>query len=178
MTKKIVAFGASNSRKSINKTLAEYTANQIKGAEVKVLDLNDYEMPIYGVDKQEEIGIPVKAHQFKEQISASDGIVISFAEYNGSYTAAFKNIMDWVSVIGKDMWANKPMFLLATSPGPRGAKVVLQTAIDRAKRVNQNTIVSFSLPSFNDNFVDGHGIVNKEFFRAFQQQLKEFEEAL
>ena len=40
---KIIAFGASSSKKSINKTLATYVASLVKGAKVEVLDLNDYE---------------------------------------------------------------------------------------------------------------------------------------
>ena len=178
MMKKIVAFGASNSRNSINKKLAEFAANQLENTEINLLDLNDFEMPIYGPDKEDEIGIPVKAHEFKEQMIASDGIIISFAEYNGSYTAAFKNVMDWVSRTGKDMWGNKPMFLLATSPGPRGGKTVLEAAVNRFKFVNQNTIVSFSLPSFDENFVEGNGIVNKELYNTFSQQLKVFIESM
>ena len=34
---KILAFGGSNAKDSINKTLAEYTAKQFTGAEVEVL---------------------------------------------------------------------------------------------------------------------------------------------
>jgi len=178
MNKKIVAFGASNSRQSINKKLAEYTANQINNAEVTLLDLNDFEMPIYGIDKEQEIGIPLKAHQFKEQMVQAEGIIISLAEHNGSYTTAFKNIMDWVSRTGKDMWGNNPMFLLATSPGPRGGKTVLESAVNRFKFANQNSIISFSLPSFSENFLDGNGIVNKKLFDSFNEQLQLFIKAL
>jgi chromate reductase len=174
MTKKIVAFGATNSRKSINKKLASYAANLIENAEVTVLDLNDFEMPIYSPDRQEEEGVPEKAKLFKKYIVEADGIIISFAEYNGSYTAAFKNIMDWISVLGRDMWGKSPMLLMATSPGPRGAVVVLEAAVSRFKYVGDNPIFSFSLPSFDKNFVEGCGIVNKELFAEFNEQLELF----
>ena len=55
--KKIIAFGASSSKQSINKQLATYTANQFQNASVEILDLNDYEMPVFSVDKQAENGI-------------------------------------------------------------------------------------------------------------------------
>ena len=48
--KQIVAFGASSSKKSINKDLATYTASVIPNANALILDLNDYEMPIYSID--------------------------------------------------------------------------------------------------------------------------------
>ena len=50
MTKKIIAFGASSSKNSINKQFATYAAHQFKNVSVEILDLNDYEMPIFYVD--------------------------------------------------------------------------------------------------------------------------------
>lgn len=49
--KKIIAFGASSSKTSINKELATYAAHQFQNASVEVLDLNDYEMPIFSTDR-------------------------------------------------------------------------------------------------------------------------------
>ena len=117
--KKIVAFGASSSKKSINKKLADYAANQIKDSTVNLLDLNNFEMPIYSIDFEEENGIPPQAFQFKKELSSADGVIISFAEHNGAYTSAFKNIFDWISRIEKVVWLDKPMFLMATSDGSR-----------------------------------------------------------
>ena len=59
---------------------------------------------IYSEDRQESDGIPDKAILFKRYISDSDGVILSLAEHNGSYTAAFKNIYDWISVIENDVW--------------------------------------------------------------------------
>ncbi len=126
---KIVAFGASNSSKSINRQLAQWASSQLEGAEVNLLDLNGYEMPIYSMDREQNSGIPEKAEQFKEALREVDGIIISLAEHNGSYSSAFKNIFDWMSRLEKPIWLNKPMFLLATSPGARGGKNVLTRKI-------------------------------------------------
>lgn len=57
MTKKIIAFGASNSTKSINKTLANYASKKLAKVEFELLDLNDFEMPIYSADREAESGI-------------------------------------------------------------------------------------------------------------------------
>ena len=152
MSKKILPLGASNSKDSINKKLAHYAEQQIPDAGVTLLDLNDFEMPIYGIDKENATGIPALAHQFKEHIKNCDGIVISFAEHNGAYSTAFKNIFDWISRIDRNVWENKPMFLLATSPGARGGQSVLEIAVNKFKFMNKNTVTSFSLPSFYQNF--------------------------
>jgi len=176
--KNIVAFGASSSIHSINKQLANFAAHQVADAKVNLLDLNDYEMPIYSIDKEKATGIPDKAHQFKKELKAADGIVISFAEHNGAYSAAFKNIFDWISRIENDVWCQKPMFLLATSPGGRGAKTVLEIAVNKFKRMNDNTIVHFSLPSFQQNFDKEKGITDADLLADFQKTLQGFEEAI
>ena len=117
--KKIIAFGASSSKQSINKQLATYTANQFQNASVEILDLNDYEMPIFSVDKEKENGIHPLAQDFYAKIGSADFIVISFAEHNGNFSSAFKNILDWTSRINAKTFQEKPMLLLATSPGAR-----------------------------------------------------------
>jgi len=176
--KKIVAFGASNSKKSINKKFATYCAKLIPNSEVLILDLNDYVMPIYSEDIQEEYGIPELAYKFKNAIKESNGVIISFAEYNGSYTAAFKNIFDWISVIERDVWCQKPMLLLATSPGPRGAVDVLESAHKRISHGNKNKLFTYSLPSFEKNYDDDYGILDKSLLLLLQEKTSDFTNCL
>jgi len=176
--KKIVAFGASSSTNSINKQLAAYAAAQISDADVHLLDLNDYEMPIYSENREREEGIPSQAYSFKEKIADTDGIIISFAEHNSSYTAAFKNIYDWISRIEKIVWYNKPMWLLATSNGAGGAQHVLTAAYSRMSRGNPHDIPIFSLPEFNKNFNPDTGIINIELQQKFKAALEVFSEQL
>ncbi len=177
MNKNIVAFGASNSKNSINSQLANFAANQVENATVNSLNLNDFEMPIYSIDREMKSGIPAEAIAFKEEIKNADAIIISFAEHNGSYSVAFKNIYDWISRIEQNVWMNKPMFLMATSPGGYGAKTVLNHATGIFKRSNSNTVLSFSLPSFMQNFNES-GIVNKDLATEFNSLLTEFSQAL
>ena len=139
---KLLAFAASNSKKSINKRLVTYAASLLEGADVEVLDLNDYEMPLFSVDKEEELGHPALAKAFLAKIAASDALIISFAEHNGSYSVAYKNLFDWCSRAGAKVFHDKPLVLLATSPGARGGASVLAAA----------TNASLSIPSFFDNF--------------------------
>lgn len=178
MDNKILAFGASSSRNSINKQFATFAANQIKEARVKVLDLNDFEMPIFSVDKEKANGIPDLAIEFKAHIKKADGIIISFAEHNGAYSTAFKNIFDWISRINNDVWAGKPMLLLATSPGARGGKTVLDIAVNKFKFMNPNTLANFSLPLFKENFSKDEGIIDEELNKEFQKQLRIFVEVI
>jgi len=178
MRKHIIAFGASNSTKSINRILAHYASKELKNIDFELLDLNDFEMPIYSADREDESGIPDLAHQFKALIRDADGILISFAEHNGAYSAAFKNIYDWVSRIESNVWGDKPMLLMATSPGGFGGKSVLAIAIARYERANTQPIFRFSLPSFYENFSNEEGIKDAELLKEFRIQLNNFEKAL
>lgn len=163
MTKKIIAFGASSSKQSINKQLATYTANQFQNASVEILDLNDYEMPVFSVDKEKENGIHPLAQEFYDKLGIADLIIISFAEHNGNYSTAFKNILDWTSRINAKTFQEKPMLLLATSPGARGGSSVLEIANKRFPFQGGIVKGSFSLPSFFENFDVVNGIIHPEY---------------
>ena len=159
--KKILAFGASSSRNSINKQLATYAASLFQDATVEVLDLNDYEMPIYSIDKEKENGIPQLAIDFYNKITNTDLLVVSMAEHNGGYSSAFKNILDWTSRYNNAVFQEKPMLLMATSPGARGGSSVLDIAKNRFPFQGGDVKGSFSLPSFHENFKEGK-IINEE----------------
>lgn len=160
--KKIIAFGASSSKTSINKQLATYAAHQFDNASVEVLDLNDYELPLFSSDKEAETGIPQLAQDFYNKLGTADLIIISFAEHNGAYTAAFKNIFDWASRINAKTFQDKPTLLLSTSPGPRGGSTVLEIAKGRFPFQGAVVKGSFSLPSFYENFDVSNGIINDD----------------
>jgi NAD(P)H-dependent FMN reductase len=152
---KIIAFAASSSSKSINKQLATYAANlaaKKHNANVEVLDLNDYEMPLFSQDKEELLGQPEQAKAFYAKLGEADAIIVSFAEHNGTYTAAYKKVFDWTSRIDMKVFQNKPMVLLSTSPGPGGAGTVLAQANGSASFFAADVKGSLSVPSFFDNF--------------------------
>ncbi len=160
---KILAFAGTSNKNSINKTFVTSTAKYYKEADdsIELLDLNHYEMPIYSYDKEVEQGIPQLAYDFAAKMDAADFLIISLAEHNGSYTTAYKNIVDWVSRIpSRKLFNGKPVFLLATSPGPLGGATVLNAAVNRISWDGAEILESFSLPEFHKNFEEGKGIIN------------------
>ncbi|MEO1053131.1 MAG: NAD(P)H-dependent oxidoreductase [Bacteroidota bacterium] len=176
--KKIVAFAGSNSSKSINKQLVTWASSMVLQAEIELLDLNDFEMPIYSMDREKGQGIPEEAVSFKDTLKSADGLMISLAEHNHSYSAAFKNIFDWFSRIERPIWPDAPMFLMATSPGRRGGQNVLNTAKSAFPHLGAQIVASFSLPSFYDNFKADEGITSEELKATFDEQLAIFNEAI
>ncbi len=160
---KIIAFAATSSRKSINKQLVNFAAHLVDGAEVELLDINDYELPLFSEDKEAELGKPQLAQDFLNKIASADALMISFAEHNGSYTAAYKNLFDWSSRANPKVYQNKPMVILSTSPGPGGASSVLSTAVNSAPYFDGDVKASYSLASFYQNFnVELGQFVNEE----------------
>lgn len=162
----VLAFGTSNSRNSINQKLARYAATQIDDADVTVLDIHALEMPIYSEEREKESGIPAFAHDFYQAIGEADAVVISFAEYNGSYTAAYKNLFDWASRIDMKVYQDKPMIMLATSPGAGGAQSVLASAKASAPFFAADVKGALSLPNFFDNYDEQTGKVTDDSFNA------------
>ena len=175
--KKIIAFAGSNSKNSINKQLAIYAANLVEEVNVSVLDLNDFPLPVYGIDVETENGIPENATKFLNEIKDSDGVVLSLAEHNGNFSVAFKNIFDWMSRIDQKLWNNKPILVMATSPGGRGGASVLSIAKNGFPHMGGNVVADFSLPKFYDNFKEGK-ITNEELNNQLIAAVKEFKSSL
>lgn len=175
--KKIITIGGSNSINSINKILAEYVGSLIDNVELIKVDLNDFEMPLFSVDLEAEIGSPTGAKELNKVIENADAFIISLAEHNGAYSVAFKNTFDWLSRINGEVWRNKPMLLFATSPGPRGGKSVLDIALGRFPFNGGKIAGSLSFPSFNDNFKDAE-VVNMDLKFEIQKMVNDLEKVM
>lgn len=175
--KNIIAFAGSNSKNSINKQLVTYASSLLKEVDISVLDLNDFELPLYGIDLEIEKGIPENAQLFFEQLKQSNGIIISLAEHNGAYTSVFKNLFDWLSRLENKFFLNKPVLLMAASPGGRGGQSVFDMAQDRFPRHDANLVAKFQLPFFSKNFSEGK-LTNEQFHNELQIQVAQFQNSL
>ena len=120
--------------------------------DIKLIDLNDYEVELYAPHRHKQKGLPKEAQAFVDLVEWADLVVISFAEYNGSYTPVFKNLLDWASTTKEKFWTGKEMILMSTSPGGRGGKAVLQHAAAVFPFMGATVSGTFSLPRFHENF--------------------------
>ncbi|MEL6632391.1 MAG: NAD(P)H-dependent oxidoreductase [Bacteroidota bacterium] len=154
--KNILVFGASNSRQSINKRLAVFAANQLTDVQLEIVDLNDFPLPMYSKDDERETGVPENAKLFATVIERCDGIVASFPEHNGLFTAVFKNLWDWMSRLDTaKIWRDKPMFLLSASPSRRQHNYVMKAAKDLFPAFGGVIVAEFYLRSFSQTFEEG-----------------------
>lgn len=122
----IVAFAGSYRPHSLNRRLlsAAVALAEEAGARVDVVDLAALPMPLFDEDLEAR-GTPETATAFKERLKAADGILIASPEYNSSYPALVKNVIDWATrpAAGEAMLAafsGKACGLLSASPGALG----------------------------------------------------------
>jgi len=152
--KKILVFSGSNSSRSINQQLAVYTASMIRDHSVKVIDLREFNIPLYSEDLERE-GFPRGVSDLHEMITGRDGLIISVPEHNGNLPAFFKNILDWLSRFDRHFLSGIKILLMSTSPGSRGARSSLRAAEIILLKFNGEIITTFSLGFFNRDFAEG-----------------------
>lgn len=121
-------------------------------AEVEVVDLNEFEMAIYSGERESEHGVPTLAKDLFDKIGAADAILISFAEHNGSHTAAWKNTYDWMSRIDSKVFQGKPVAMLAATPGPRSGAGVLGGATMTAPFFGAELVGHLGVGRFPESF--------------------------
>ena len=66
---KILAFAASGSRNPINRNLVRAAAELLPGSEIELIDLKDYEIPIFSIDRDAANGVHPFARKIMVQFS-------------------------------------------------------------------------------------------------------------
>jgi NAD(P)H-dependent FMN reductase len=127
MPARILAFAGSARRESFNRRLITIAANGARqaGADVTLIELHDYPLPLFDQDFEAEQGLPTNALALKKLFLDHDGLLISSPEYNSSITPLLKNTIDWVSRSSPGetslaAYKGKAAALMAASPGRLG----------------------------------------------------------
>ncbi len=127
-TPRILAFGGSLRAGSYNQKIAALAADGAcaAGADVTLVALRDFRMPIFDQDEEDEHGMPEPAREFKRLLANHDGWIVASPEYNSGITGALKNAIDWASRTETDDEASLSAFrgktavILSASPGALG----------------------------------------------------------
>jgi len=125
---KLLIIPGSTRKEAFSKQFAAAVAKLSLGdddVEVTVVDLAEYNMPLYDGDLEESEGMPPEAVAFREVVKQHEAVVFVSPEYNASIPAVLKNAIDWLSRPYKNdpdvaVWAGKVAGLLASSPGALG----------------------------------------------------------
>jgi NAD(P)H-dependent FMN reductase len=122
----LLAFSGSLRKESYNHKLVVAASEMArsKGAHVHVVRLIDFDLPMFNEDLEAD-AFPQGAHELKALMRQADGMLIASPEYNGFFSGALKNAIDWASRPTPNeprlaCFQDKYVGLLATSPGPLG----------------------------------------------------------
>lgn len=124
---KILALAGSTRAASVNKLALAVAVKGAEeaGADVTVIDLKDFPMPLMDEDLEASEGQPDAVTRLKALFDAHDGLLLACPEYNSSITPVLKNAIDWVSRSdeggsGLRYFSGKTVALLSASPGGLG----------------------------------------------------------
>ncbi|MBT8222538.1 MAG: NAD(P)H-dependent oxidoreductase [Eudoraea sp.] len=170
----IIAFAGSNSSTSINYQLVKYTVGLVEEHQVQLLNLANFPFPMYSEDQERKWGFSNSLVEFKDDLKNAAGLVLSVNEHNGSPSAYFKNVLDWLSRVDRKFLEDTPVLLMSASPGGRGAIGSLGIIKDLLPRFGAEVVATFSRPSFNQNFDPDKGIVEAELASLHAQALEQF----
>lgn len=153
---RLLAIPATNSVEGINRQLLGYAERLVRELDPDVdfewVDLNDVALPLFSPALDAAEGPPPAAHQLYAAIGRADAVLLSFAEYNGSYTPVWKNAFDWMSRIDQAVYQQKPVLMLAATPGPRAGAGVLGAATTTAPFFGADLIGSLGIGTFHASF--------------------------
>ena len=126
---KILAFAGSLREHSYNKRVLNIAVEGAReaGAEVTLIDLRDYPMPVFNFDNYEQ-KFDENALRFQDLLSDHDGLLIASPEYNGSLPGGMKNAIDWVY----PEWNRKAAAFVSygSAMGARAVQQLRETAIE------------------------------------------------
>lgn len=129
---KILAFAGSLRSASFNKKLVREAARGAgdAGADVTILDLADYDVPLYNGDDEAAHGLPAAIVALRQLFREHHGFLVASPEYNAGYSGVLKNLTDWLSrpVPGEapfEIFAMKPAAAMSASPGALGGNRML-----------------------------------------------------
>jgi FMN reductase len=99
MTVSVVALGGSLARRSASRAALETALEGAAdaGAETKLLDLRELDLPMYNPDENEPGSA---AAELIESCHRADGLIWSSPLYQGTISGSFKNALDWLHLLG------------------------------------------------------------------------------
>jgi chromate reductase len=174
---RVLVFGASLRRESLNQRLATLAARVIEaqGAQVEHASLSEFDSPSYDRDDEVESGVAPGALRFSERLLASDAFLIASPEFNASMPGVLKNVIDWASRIRPQPFNGRQGILMSASPsmsgGNRGLWALRVPLEHLGARVYPDM---FSLAQAHQAFGDDGRISNAELMNRFETTIECF----
>lgn len=175
---RILVFSGSLRIGSYNQKLAALAAEAAHhaGAEVTLISLRDYRLPMFDADLEEAEGKTEAARKLKEMFIRSDGFIIASPEYNSGMTGALKNTIDWVSRADSEeeppllAFSGKSAAIIAASPGNYGGARSLAQLRILLENIKVHVIEGeVTVPKAYEAFTDDDRLVDGNQMAALKQ---------
>ncbi len=120
-----------------------------KLAKVEILDLNEYNFPLFDERLRFQKSPSAEMLDFSEKIKAAEGVLIVTPEYNGGYPASLKNAIDLLY----EEWYRKPVAISTVSDGSFGGSQVITSLQFSFWKIRAWTVPAmFPVPKVRDSF--------------------------
>lgn len=118
----VLIFAASLRDGSLNKKLATLAAEiaEKEGATVDLASMDEFDVPLYDGDVEDEDGIPEGAEELRRRLLDNDAFIVVSPEYNGSMPGTIKNLIDWTSRFRPQPFDGRHGLLMSASPSMAG----------------------------------------------------------
>ena len=165
----ILIFAGSARRGAFSKQFAAAATTLVEenGGKPTLVDLADFDVPLYDADLEDRSGIPRPVIDFRRLVASHDGMVIASPEYNGFVTPLLLNILCWASrpSPGDDfgtVFDGRPVALMASSPGRLGGVRVIPRLRDVVTELGMVPVPGFvTVPEAGSAFTDYGRLVDK-----------------
>ena len=118
-------------------------------ATVEIIDLNEYQFPIFNERLRLEPNPSEKVLEFAGKITRADGVLIVTPEYNGGYPASLKNVIDLLY----EEWHRKPIAISTVSDGAFGGTQVITSLQFSLWKIRAWTVPAmFPVPKVKEAF--------------------------
>lgn len=130
-----------------------------KLAEVKILDLKEYQFPLFEERLKFQESPTLEVRQFAEEILKADAVIIISPEYNGGYPASLKNVVDLLHA----EWRRKPVGFVTVSSGSFGGAQLTTSLLLTLWKIGACVVpATFPVPKVQDNFEEDGKATDKE----------------
>jgi NAD(P)H-dependent FMN reductase len=115
----------------------------------EILDLKSYNFPVFEERLKFQEEPLLQTLEFAKKIKLSDGVIIVTPEYNGSFPASLKNVIDLLY----EEWYHKPIGISTVSAGAfGGSQVLISLQFVLWKMMALTVPVTFSVSKIGDSF--------------------------
>ena len=161
---RILAFSGSSRKESFNRKFLAVAVLAVRdaGGDVTLIELKDYELPLYNGDLEDAQGLPANATKLIGLIQEHAGLLIASPEYNSMFTPLLKNTIDWCTRGDDNPFIGKAAAVISASPGALGAVRSLKLAQQLLLHLGCQVVPGQNFLPLADKAFDAQGALKDE----------------